>query len=829
MVVGFPSRPVFAMMLRLMVSDVRSLFGQWRFRHPWRPYQAALLDQWDQLASQPEVHIVAPPGSGKTVLGWEGIRRIAKPVLVLVPTLNLQQQWLRRLREFGVDDPGPPVFSEDLRKPGLVTVETYQGLHTIVKREGAAATLQVFGRQPPGVLVLDEAHHLRRSWQKSLLQLRSALREVRTIALTATPPYDAGAVEWTAYVEMCGPIDLEIDMPELVRSGSLCPHQDLIWLCQPGPEALQLVREQQAALQKFVRELWWRRDLIDWLLALPPVAQPSQHLDALLADPDFYLAVAVYLNSTSAETARALVQELGLADLQLPEFGGRFVETLLRGVLERPEEEAPPFAADLKQGLRAVGCWEHRKLHFGLPRALERRLTFGPAKVDAIGRIIETEWRHDAADFHGVVLCDYVRADHFPKADVDLPAVLLGVVPVFEHLRRLRLPEFPLALLTGELVILPHAVMAGEGWGDLGEPLPHAPEYRRIAGWSSGEAVMRVTRLFEEGKIRCLVGTAMLLGEGWDAPSINTLVIASSVGTHVQSHQMRGRALRVNPVKSWKVANIWHLACTTGVDPKGGPELDTLRRRLVQTCGPDLEGERIRTGFERLGLEAIDFADATALEDWNNRQCRLAEERLELAGRWRSALPEAQERLEREIGFVLRSARESAVVKAGVGEILRTHPWLRWWTRWRTASEVRRVAQAVADLEASSLDGTAPVADAEWHNDDLRVAIQGGSPAVQERVASQVESLFNIVRRPRYLFQARYRTYAVPERWGAHRDRAEEWAVTVREKGVKGELIYTRNPEGQRLLLQMREHWLAAHGDQPLLRSMSWRGTDASQ
>ena len=33
-----------------------------------------------------------------------------------------------------------------------------------------------------------------------------------------------------------------------------------------------------------------------------------------------------------------------------------------------------------------------------------------------------------------------------------------------------------------------------------------------------------MTALFERGEINVLVGTAALLGEGWDAPSLDTLV-----------------------------------------------------------------------------------------------------------------------------------------------------------------------------------------------------------------------------------------------------------------------------------------------------------------
>ena len=48
----------------------------------------------------PRTHIVAPPGSGKTLLGVELIRRVGKRALVLAPNQGIQQQWPRAVGEF---------------------------------------------------------------------------------------------------------------------------------------------------------------------------------------------------------------------------------------------------------------------------------------------------------------------------------------------------------------------------------------------------------------------------------------------------------------------------------------------------------------------------------------------------------------------------------------------------------------------------------------------------------------------------------------------------------------------------------------------------------
>ena len=68
-----------------------------------------------------------------------------------------------------------------------------------------------------------------------------------------------------------------------------------------------------------------------------------------------------------------------------------------------------------------------------------------------------------------------------------------------------------------------------------------------------------ITGAFQMGLIEILIGTKSLLGEGWDSPNINSLILASFVGSYVLSNQMRGRAIRIDPIYKDKSANIWHL------------------------------------------------------------------------------------------------------------------------------------------------------------------------------------------------------------------------------------------------------------------------------
>ena len=112
-------------------------FGNIRFGGTLRPSQVAAVSVIKpQLeAGEKRLHIVAPPGSGKTVLGlyvWADMVR--KPALVLSPNSAIQAQWAARTDLFDLDGKEDQV-SIDPERPGLLTSLTYQSV-TMPKRGG---------------------------------------------------------------------------------------------------------------------------------------------------------------------------------------------------------------------------------------------------------------------------------------------------------------------------------------------------------------------------------------------------------------------------------------------------------------------------------------------------------------------------------------------------------------------------------------------------------------------------------------------------------------------------------------------------------------------
>ena len=88
------------------------IFKVMKFRYRFRKHQQMMLDKLDRKlrSSRRKVfrfHLVAPPGSGKTIVGLEIARRLDVPTAVICPNITIQGQWADKIRlvlpEYGAD------------------------------------------------------------------------------------------------------------------------------------------------------------------------------------------------------------------------------------------------------------------------------------------------------------------------------------------------------------------------------------------------------------------------------------------------------------------------------------------------------------------------------------------------------------------------------------------------------------------------------------------------------------------------------------------------------------------------------------------------------
>ena len=894
------------------------------FQKTWRTYQAHLLETLESQLGDNRIHIVAAPGSGKTVFGIEVVRRINRPTLVLAPTITIREQWVQRVLELFLppSTPRPDWISTDIRHPALLTVATYQALHALCSgepdetaegladdstapnavddAEGENRDVRSGPKLPESLarfetLVVDEAHHLRVEWWRTLTFIARRLKPT-IVALTATPPYDVAPHEWQRYEDFCGPVDAEISVPELVLQRDLCPHEDYVHFSIPAEREQRSLEAFRSAVDAFAQRLTADGGFAAALATHPYISATDAHVEEILDDPQYLSSMVVYLHAAGYEIPRRVLRALGIRYRLIPALSLDWLEILLTRCLYQDAHRfggIAPVLTSIRRELRRIGAIERRRVVLVSPSGHAELLTTSVTKLQSIEQIVQLEAAALGDRLRCVVLTDFIRKSELPQSATDAPDFEdIGIVPIFETLRRARIATMRLGVLSGSFVVVSAACRTaleqaasalGMAAGDLSlQPLPHDPAYCSID--CSGDARHRLVRLlsdlFEDGAITVLVGTKSLLGEGWDAPAINTLVLASVVGSYVLSNQMRGRAIRVDRHHPSKNANIWHLVCVETGRLGPGADYDVLTRRCETFVGVSADSPTIENGVGRLGLGDPPFS-REQIRELNARTCRRALDRDGLDRRWREALdsgpleqmtegvragPESLPR-----GFVFSNTIAALLTHAGCvlmgvfSDVMRTLSTGRSWRQFLGHLAIASAAGAVACLpwvvrsiwrlirhgtperslcevgaallESLEHEGLLerPASEYRVHADRgtkgmLFCWIEGGIGRDQRvclralrEVLRPVENSRYVLARPRVLGVFREDYFAVPKVLSGKREAAEEFARRWRRHVGAVRAIYTRTPEGRRVLLRARLHSLAAAFQKRSERISCWK------
>jgi superfamily II DNA or RNA helicase len=646
------------------------------FKYPWRSYQQKVLQELEEHLKDNRLHVIAPPGSGKTVLGLEVARRINKPTLILAPSIAIKNQWVDRFVELFLQTKRIPQWiSTDIHNPEFLTVTTYQALHTAISgtapikeednededpieteevrsvESDLAALIEKYKRISLGTIVVDEAHHIKNAWWTSLSLLKQHL-PVTVVGLTATPPYDVSPAEWERYIELNGPVDSEISVPELISEGDLCPHQDYVYFSKPTVAETSDIHNARTLAEKWFLDLSRDKTLIEALSSHPVFKLPLQNIEWILDNVEFYSSILIFLNANMIAVPRVHFTIIGDRTFAFPSLTESWLEKVLQFYLYEDKEHFSVYhehRLTTERELKKAGIIERKQVRFSLPKYIGSVLNTSTQKLDSIRTIIQHEYSAMGNDLRCVVLTDYIRSEYLStKKNNDNSSEVMGALPIFETLRKGADKTFPMAVLTGSLVVLPVSIVASlrsyiskDKQSKLRtKPYPHDSTYCILQNTGSikQNEVRLITRLFEDGGIKVLIGTKSLLGEGWDAPSMNTLILASFIGSYVSSNQMRGRAIRTSKKNAQKTSNIWHLVCLDPTVSDGGVDVQILRRRFQSFVGISLdEAGGIENGVRRLKIpdEGISAADA---EKYNLQSMRISQQRVQLQQRWLLAI-----------------------------------------------------------------------------------------------------------------------------------------------------------------------------------------------
>lgn len=562
-----------------------------KFSGSWRDYQKRILDDLNFHLADDKIHVVAAPGAGKTTLGIEVIARINKPALILTPTITIRNQWKSRIENSFLDDNARDVISTNIKEPKFITIITYQALLasfcgtnddeevqvkeqedeededkiTSSKRfklEKADDIIQILKSSGIKLLCYDEAHHLRREWWKALDYLVENLKPEQSVSLTATPPYDADGKEWERYENLCGPIDEVISIPELVANGDLCPHQDFIHFSLIRKHENEKFREYTDKINLFLKNLLQTKGIADFVSK--QLSKTSE--EDILENPKIYIAILSYLKASKVILPADVLNLFDLKEFQIPAFKTEYQKIFLSYIFGLKENELNEHERKmldlLAKDARQAGILQNKTIFLNDNPKLKRQIANSIGKLDSIKQIVDLEVNAMRKDLRMVILADYIKLNNMDASE-------LGVIPIWQTLKNRQ--DISLAVLTGSIILIPsnlrndfeHFVqrMSMQEYVSV-DIFERDNNFLQILpkGSKKSFVVDLITQMFNEGFITVMVGTQALLGEGWDAPCINSLILSSTVSSYMLSNQMRGRAIRVDKRNPNKISNIWHLA-----------------------------------------------------------------------------------------------------------------------------------------------------------------------------------------------------------------------------------------------------------------------------
>lgn len=820
-----------------------------------------------------------PPGTGKTMLGLELARQLGNPTVVLVPNTAIQGQWHDTWSRF-TPSLVPAGMDRDLAAP--VTALTYQSLATFERGaddedEAIADRLHPNGRAllgrlaalGPVTIVLDECHHLLEVWGELLAEVLRDLPQATVLGLTATPPTVLDARQAALVDELFGTITYAASIPAAVREGHLAPFAELAWVTAPTAE-----------------EQGWLDD----------VAQRFRHLVTDLVDPAYgstpllvwfdqrflRLTVPWYrFERDSPDLARAALRLVHEGLLDLPD-GARIreqhrqeptaddwavlIDDWVRRCLTRTDLPADQAVLDaLRQALPGVGYQLTRTGVRSGRSPVDRVISRSESKMRACEQILAAEHVHLGDRLRSLVLCDHERAAATtgsglratPERSGSARQVLRTLVAA-DATRALRpvlvtgrtvaaAPEVASALV--DLVRTSDPALAD---ALVLEPLDDAVGTEPIVAvtgpWTSRTWVREVTRLLERGGTQTLIGTRALLGEGWDARGLNSLVDLTTATTISAVVQTRGRALRVDPTWPEKVAITWSVVCIADGHPRGDGDWQRFVRKHTGFYGVDDTGEVV-AGVAHVDPRFSPFAPphASELDLIDADMLARAARREIVAARWQVGAPYV-DRIVHTLR--VRSASEDSRAAPAVPVEMavapawvpgphgphsasgrpgaRRHPWR---SARVAASDPGTSAYAYVVADALQAIGASPVGADHVQvmidpSGEYRLRLNDVDESTSRMFVEALDELLGPIDAPRYLVArhviadadwadgwrilfGRLRPdatvwHAVPTAFASHADRARPFAEAWTRWISASPAVYAHSPEGVAALLGAR-------------------------
>ncbi|OIP53569.1 hypothetical protein AUK10_02260 [Candidatus Gracilibacteria bacterium CG2_30_37_12] len=565
-----------------------------RFQQELYHYQDDILAVFEseKARGDKKIHIVAPPGSGKTIVGLEMITRLDTPTLILVPNITLQFQWKDKLEKLFLEsgETIESLVSTEIQSIRKINIITYQSLTTTGGEDD---------------IIMVKIYDL---WfgdfSGEFLERKDFEEFIQNLKESNSQEYSDTVGVYKKKLKL----DTTEGMLEKLLSEKAKTYFLELGVNNIGAIVVDEAHHLTAWWSRVVYHLWeiLENPYIIGLTATPPFDNVDffdldDSYAKLLGEVDYYIPTPAIIKSGRLAPYNDLVQfvEPG-KDLQdildaKEKLLNVFLETervsIAKHIFSIVEEESEKLLKNnpelldsylrfiyhsapeldiseyitentiepiiLEDIAKSTGKWLMNKkikdsksdnqtpvksLFFDLgyiwrgsnffrfQTPIEKLLIYSKSKIEAVKIILRKERENLGSELRSTIITDFLSAD----------SDYINCQYIFEELKT-------------EFSDLNPYLISGQGIWKIGAN----GETELLLN----ETTLSVTEKLMKGEIRLLIGTRGILGEGWDCPKLNTLIDLTGIVAYMSVNQVRGRAIRLDRDNLHKTANIYDIVC----------------------------------------------------------------------------------------------------------------------------------------------------------------------------------------------------------------------------------------------------------------------------
>ncbi|MHA1793492.1 MAG: DEAD/DEAH box helicase [Promethearchaeota archaeon] len=268
-----------------------------------RKYQQDALDAW--LSARKRGIIVLPTGAGKTHVGMEIMKLLCLNTLIIVPTLDLMEQWCNNIQEFLFIEPSDS-------KQGNEKIDKHIGMFGGGKKEILPITIATYSssyihvarlRNHFGLVIFDEVHHLA---GEKFSHVGEGMMAPYRLGLTAT--LNEKDEIYPVLESLIGKIVHREFPRDLAAKQHLAPHKIIKIKVELNEDKLREYEEYKTVYSTFMQKLSRRGNAFQQLIFLSNVdPEAREALDAFNKSRD----VAFNAEEKLEHVASLLSQHLG--------------------------------------------------------------------------------------------------------------------------------------------------------------------------------------------------------------------------------------------------------------------------------------------------------------------------------------------------------------------------------------------------------------------------------------------------------------------------------------------------------------------------------------